>query len=181
MCFIERETRNFILKFRESFPWKKTVLRAHGFWRFSYSEVITDSPFNIATFSYQFMARLLSFIFLFPSRCSTTLHTHITLPPHPLPLHPITPPPPPTHTHIKSVAKKPDNYLKLSGKIKNRRCHTTRWWSSLCRKNIAQMETKWLTYHCHEIYREKMVGLKISNYTLKIMIFVNMWNLGQFR
>ena len=30
MCFIERETHNFILKFREIFPWKETVLRAHG-------------------------------------------------------------------------------------------------------------------------------------------------------
>ena len=26
--FIERETHNFILKFRESFPWKETVFRA---------------------------------------------------------------------------------------------------------------------------------------------------------
>ena len=34
---------------------------------------------------------------------------------------------------------------------------------------------------CHEIYREEAVGLKSSNYTLKITIFVNMWNLGQFR
>ena len=30
MCFIERETQNFILKFREIFPWRETVLRAHG-------------------------------------------------------------------------------------------------------------------------------------------------------
>ena len=30
MCFIERETQNFILKFREIFPWTETVLRAHG-------------------------------------------------------------------------------------------------------------------------------------------------------
>ena len=29
MSFIERETQNFILKFREIFPWRKTVLRAH--------------------------------------------------------------------------------------------------------------------------------------------------------
>ena len=33
----------------------------------------------------------------------------------------------------------------------------------------------------HQIYREEAVGLKSSNYTLKIMIFVNVWNLGQFR
>ena len=29
MCFIEREARNFILKSREIFPWRETVLRAH--------------------------------------------------------------------------------------------------------------------------------------------------------
>ena len=30
MCFIERETQNFILKFREISPWRETVLRTHG-------------------------------------------------------------------------------------------------------------------------------------------------------
>ena len=30
MCFIERETQNFILKFREIFLWREIVLRAHG-------------------------------------------------------------------------------------------------------------------------------------------------------
>ena len=29
MCFIEIETQNFILKFREIFPWRETVLRAY--------------------------------------------------------------------------------------------------------------------------------------------------------
>ena len=29
-------------------------------------------------------------------------------------------------------------------------------------------------------YQYKVVGLKKSNYTLKITIFVSMWNLGQF-
>ena len=29
MCFIERKTQNFILKFREIFLWKETVLKAH--------------------------------------------------------------------------------------------------------------------------------------------------------
>ena len=28
------------------------------------------------------------------------------------------------------------------------------------------------------MYKEEAVGLKSSNYTLKITIFVNMWNLG---
>ena len=30
MCFIERETHNFIPKFTEIFPWRETVLWAHG-------------------------------------------------------------------------------------------------------------------------------------------------------
>ena len=30
MCFIERETQNFIQKFREIFPGTETVLSAHG-------------------------------------------------------------------------------------------------------------------------------------------------------
>ena len=30
MCFIDRETRNFILKFREIFLWRETVLGAYG-------------------------------------------------------------------------------------------------------------------------------------------------------
>ena len=34
---------------------------------------------------------------------------------------------------------------------------------------------------CHEIYRDESVGLERFKYTLKITIYVNMWNLGQFR
>ena len=30
MCVVERETQNFILKFREIFLWRETVLRAQG-------------------------------------------------------------------------------------------------------------------------------------------------------
>ena len=30
MCFIERETQNVILKFRDIFLWRETVLKAHG-------------------------------------------------------------------------------------------------------------------------------------------------------
>ena len=33
---------------------------------------------------------------------------------------------------------------------------------------------------CHEIYRDEAVGLKSCKYAWKIMIYVNMWNLGQF-
>ena len=38
-----------------------------------------------------------------------------------------------------------------------------------------------LTCPCHEIYRDEAAGLKSCKYTLKITIYVNMWNLGQFR
>ena len=38
-----------------------------------------------------------------------------------------------------------------------------------------------MTCPCHDIYRDEAVGQKRSNYTLKITIYVNMWNLGQFR
>ena len=30
MCFMEREKQNFILIYREIFPYRETVLRAHG-------------------------------------------------------------------------------------------------------------------------------------------------------
>ena len=50
----------------------------------------------------------------------------------------------------------------------------------LTANNWQKWKSTFLTCHCHEIYREA-VGLKNSKYTLKIMIFVNMWNLEQFR
>ena len=40
---------------------------------------------------------------------------------------------------------------------------------------------RFLTGSCHKIYRVEVVGLSTSNYTFKIPIFVNMWNLGPFR
>ena len=46
--------------------------------------------------------------------------------------------------------------------------------------NWQKWKSTFLTSSCHKIYREEAVGLKISNYTEKIMISVNMWNLGQF-
>ena len=42
-------------------------------------------------------------------------------------------------------------------------------------------KSRFLTCPCHTIYRVEAVGLYLSNYTFKIMIFVSMWNLGQFR
>ena len=47
--------------------------------------------------------------------------------------------------------------------------------------NWQKWKRVFLTCPCHEIYREEAVGVKCSNYTWKITIYVNMWNLGQFR
>ena len=56
-----------------------------------------------------------------------------------------------------------------------------------CCKNIilngsqlAKLKKKYVTCPHHKIYRLEAVGLKNSCYTWKIMIFVKMWNLGQF-
>ena len=58
MCFIERETENLILKFREIFLQRETVLRGHGmksdeklffcqiFWR-NMVHVIIDKYFSV--------------------------------------------------------------------------------------------------------------------------------------
>ena len=46
--------------------------------------------------------------------------------------------------------------------------------------NWQKWNSTFLTYPYHKIYRVEAVGLKSSSYTLKITIFVKMWNLGQF-
>ena len=50
----------------------------------------------------------------------------------------------------------------------------------LAAHNWQKWKSTFLTCPCHKIYRVEAVGLSIANYTLKIMIFVEMWNLGQF-
>ena len=47
--------------------------------------------------------------------------------------------------------------------------------------NWQKCKRVFLTCPCHEIYRYEAVDLKSCKYTLKITIYVNMWNLGQFR
>ena len=47
--------------------------------------------------------------------------------------------------------------------------------------NWQKWKRVFLAFPCHKIYRVEAVGLKSFNYTWKIMIFANMWNLGQFR
>ena len=46
---------------------------------------------------------------------------------------------------------------------------------------LAKMKRVFLTCPCHNIYRDEAAGLKSCKCTWKITIFVNMWNLGQFR
>ena len=53
-------------------------------------------------------------------------------------------------------------------------------WTELTAHNWLKWKSIFLSWYRHEIYREEAVGLKNSNYTWKITIFVNMWNLGQF-
>ena len=47
--------------------------------------------------------------------------------------------------------------------------------------NWQKWKRIFLTYMCHEILRDEADGLKSCKYTLKITIYVNMWNLGQYR
>ena len=50
---------------------------------------------------------------------------------------------------------------------------------ALMTHNWQKWKSRFLTGRCHKIHREETVILESCN-TLKIMIFVNMWNLGQF-
>ena len=47
--------------------------------------------------------------------------------------------------------------------------------------NWQKWKRVFLTCPCHEIYRDEAVGLKSCKNTWKIMIFVKIWNLGQYR
>ena len=47
--------------------------------------------------------------------------------------------------------------------------------------NWQKWKRVFLTCPCHEIDKDEAVGLKSCKYTLKIPIYVDMWNLGQFR
>ena len=46
---------------------------------------------------------------------------------------------------------------------------------------MAHNWQKWKSISLHTIYRVEAINLAIFIYTWKIAIFVNMWNLGQFR
>ena len=47
--------------------------------------------------------------------------------------------------------------------------------------NWQKWKKVFLTCPCHKIHRDEAVGLKSCKCTWKIMIFVKMWNLGQYR
>ena len=47
--------------------------------------------------------------------------------------------------------------------------------------NWQKWKRVFLTCPCHKIYRDEAVGLKSCIYTWKIIIFVKIWNLGQYR
>ena len=53
--------------------------------------------------------------------------------------------------------------------------------SILTAHNWQNWKRVFLTCPCHEIYKDEAVGLNSCKYTWKITIYVNMWNLGQFR
>ena len=74
----------------------------------------------------------------------------------------------------------------------NNECSVTCMWTSdqvvslghqltvtLTGGNWQKWKRVFLTCPCHEIYRDEAVGLKSCKNTLKITIFVKMWNLGQ--
>ena len=50
--------------------------------------------------------------------------------------------------------------------------------SSLTAHKWQKWKSRFPTCHRYRIYREEAVGLKSSNFTLKITILVNMWNFG---
>ena len=55
------------------------------------------------------------------------------------------------------------------------------YWYELTAHNWQKWKRVFLTCPCCEIYMDEAVGLKSYKYTWKITIYVNMWNLGQFR
>ena len=60
-------------------------------------------------------------------------------------------------------------YISLSRHISTSLTHNWQKWKRV-----------FLKFPCHKIYMDEAVGLKSCKYTWKIMIFVKMWNLGQY-
>ena len=70
---------------------------------------------------------------------------------------------------VRSLGKPSLNNLKIQLIMLNR---YQKSWSKLNGSQLAKMKSTFLTCHCHEIYREEAVALKNSNYTLKIMKYM---------
>ena len=85
----------------------------------------------------------------------------------------------PTNTNKSSQS------WKTPGKHSRQTCMSasskrTRKENILTAQNWQKWKKVFLSCYCHEIYRKEADGVKDSNYTWKITMFVNMWNLGQF-
>ena len=53
--------------------------------------------------------------------------------------------------------------------------------TQLMAHNWQKWKRVFMTCPCHKIYSDEAVGLKSCKYTWKIMKFMKMWNLGQYR
>ena len=86
-------------------------------------------------------------------------------------------------TPVMPVSVRRAKYICRMNKVRN--CDII--WIVICHKSFGLTAHNWqkwkrvfLTCPCHKIYRDEAVGLKSCKYIWKIMIFVKMWNLGQF-
>ena len=57
---------------------------------------------------------------------------------------------------------------------------TDMWYNPIEIKGSQMTTIKFFTCPYHEIIRVEAVGLPFTNFTCKFMIFVSMWNSGQF-
>ena len=72
-------------------------------------------------------------------------------------------------------------FFTIKMKQVNFSCLINRWNTKLTAHNWQKWKRVFITCPCHKIYRVEAVGLQSCNYTWKIMIFANVWNLGQFQ
>ena len=87
----------------------------------------------------------------------------------------------------KSISRREKNQEKMTLPLRKNSCYAPVCVSVfvclfvLTAHNWQKWKRVFLTCPCHEIYWDEAVGLKSCKYTWKITIYVNMWNLGQFR
>ena len=88
------------------------------------------------------------------------------------------------HNYIKTntfrSAQSFSQYAALFDQLRNK---ISDWTSSrfITTHNWHKWKNRFFTSLCYKIYRVEAVDLSLSKYTFKVMIFLNMWNLGQFR